>query len=146
MALTEINTNRIKFLNTYIDNLTALEAREVVDYLIQSEGTHYVVTPNSDIVVKMQEDLELKHICDHADLILTDGQILVKLSKLLGNPIKERVCMTDFIWEVCELADKKGYSLFFLGGILDCHRPEFKHFKWPVMQPHPFLLKDQGTR
>ncbi len=116
MALTEINTNRIKFLNTYIDNLTALEAREVVDYLIQSEGTHYVVTPNSDIVVKMQEDLELKHICDHADLILTDGQILVKLSKLLGNPIKERVCMTDFIWEVCELADKKGYSLFFLGG------------------------------
>ena len=90
-----VDTNRIEFLNTYIDNLTALEAKKAVDRLIQTDGYHYVVTPNSDIVVKMQDDAELKKICDKADLILTDGQIVVKLSRYLGNPIKERVCMTD---------------------------------------------------
>lgn len=112
----EINTNRINFLNTYIDNLTAEEAKNVVDQLIQAEGFHYVVTPNSDIVVKMQDDPELKKICDNADLILTDGQIVVKLSKWLGNPIKERVCMTDFVWDVFDLAVERDYKVFLFGG------------------------------
>lgn len=111
-----INTNRIRFLNTYIDNLTAQEAKSVVDQMIQDGGTHYVVTPNSDIIVKMQHDSELKRICDNADLILTDGMIVVRISKYLGNPIKERVCMTDFVWDVCDLADEKNYKVFLFGG------------------------------
>lgn len=111
-----IDTNRIQFLNTYIDNLTAQEAKSVVDQMIQNGGTHYVVTPNSDIVVKMQHDSELKRICDNADLILTDGMIVVRISKYLGNPIKERVCMTDFVWDVCDLADEKNYKVFLFGG------------------------------
>lgn len=111
-----VDTNRIEFLNTYIDNLTASEAKNAVDSLIQAGGNHYVVTPNSDIVVKMQDDTELKEICDKADLILTDGQIVVKLSRYLGNPIKERVCMTDFVWDVFDLAIKKDYKVFLFGG------------------------------
>lgn len=107
-----IDTNRIEFMNTYIDNLTFEEAKEKVDQLIKEDGYHYVVTPNSDIVVKMQDDLELKNICDNADLILTDGQIVVKILKYLGNPIKERVCMTDFVWHVFDLAVEKGYGVF----------------------------------
>ena len=111
-----VDTNRIEFLNTYIDNLTSSEAKNAVDSLIQAGGNHYVVTPNSDIVVKMQDDTELKEICDKADLILTDGQIVVKLSRYLGNPIKERVCMTDFVWDVFDLAIKKDYRVFLFGG------------------------------
>ena len=112
----KIETNRIGFLNTYIDNLTAKEAKEVVNQLIQEDGYHYVVTPNSDIVVKMQDDAELKNICDNADLILTDGMIVVKIARWFGKPIKERVCMTDFVWDVCDLADEKGYKIFLFGG------------------------------
>ena len=47
---------------------------------------------------------------------MTDGQILVKLSKYLGNPIKERVCMTDFVWDVFDLAVEKKYKVFLFGG------------------------------
>lgn len=116
-----INTQRIRFMNIYIDNLTAVEAKYIVNQYIQTRKgqSYYVVTPNSDIIVKMQYDAELKHICNHADLILTDGQIVVKLSRWLKNPIKERVCMTDFVWNVCDLADEKGYKIFLLGGKKD---------------------------
>lgn len=114
-----INTQRIKFLNTYIDNLTAAEAKECVNQFIQARGTHYIVTPNSDIVVKMQDDKELKDICENADLILADGQIIVKLSRRHGIPIKERVCMTDFVWDVFDLAIKKDYKVFLFGGRKD---------------------------
>ena len=111
-----VSTNRIPFLNTYVDNLTATEAKSCVDQLINSKGYHYVVTPNSDIIVKMQDDSELKEICDNADLILTDGQIVVKLSRKTKYPIKERVCMTDFVWDICDLADEKEYKIFLFGG------------------------------
>lgn len=111
-----INTNRIPFLNTYIDNLTSSEAIDCVDKLVRTPGYHYVVTPNSDIVVKMQDDPELLDICSKADLILTDGQIVVKLSKRLGTPIKERVAMTDFVWDVMDLADDRHYKVFLFGG------------------------------
>lgn len=124
-----INTNRVNFLNTYIDNVTAEEAKNAVDQLIQVEGFHYAVTPNSDIVVKMQDDPELKDICENADLILTDGQILVKLSKWLGNPIKERVCMTDFVWDVFDLAIEKDYKVFLFGGKEDVLRKATDNIK-----------------
>lgn len=117
-----IDTNRIPFLNTYVDNLTAKEAKSCVDQLINTSGFHYVVTPNSDIVVKMQDDPQLKKICEEADLILTDGQIVVKISKNGKYPIKERVAMTDFVWDVMNLADEKGYKVFFLGGKEDVLR------------------------
>lgn len=57
------DTYRIPFLNTYVDNLTAAEAKSCVDQLIKEPGYHYIVTPNTDIVVKMQDDAELKAIC-----------------------------------------------------------------------------------
>jgi len=111
-----IDTNRIQFMDCNIDSLTAAEAKECLDRLVNTEGNHYVVTPNADIVVKMHEDPELKDICNSADLILTDGQTVVTLSKWLGTPIKERVCMTDFVWDVCDLAHEKGYKLCLFGG------------------------------
>lgn len=111
-----MNTNRIPFLNTYVDNLTSAEAKDCVDALINKGGYHYVVTPNSDNIVKMQKDPELKRISENADLILTDGQIVVNLSKRTKHPIKERVCMTDFVWDVFDLAVEKNYGVFLFGG------------------------------
>ena len=108
--------SRIKFLNTYIDSLTALEAKKLVDELVQDKRPQYVVTPNTDIVMLMQKNPDLLEICNKADLILTDGEMLVKLSKFLGNPIKERVAMTDFVWDVCDLAVEKSYRVFLFGG------------------------------
>ena len=108
--------SRIKFLNTYIDSLTAQEAKERVDQMVQERRFQYVVTPNTDIVMRMQREPDLLDICNKADLILTDGEMLVKLSKFLGNPIKERVAMTDFVWDVCDLAVEKGYKVFLFGG------------------------------
>lgn len=108
--------SRIKFLNTYIDSLTAQEAKERVDQMVQERRPQYVVTPNTDIVMRMQREPDLLDICNKADLILTDGEMLVKLSKFLGNPIKERVAMTDFVWDVCDLAVAKDYKVFLFGG------------------------------
>lgn len=114
-----MGTNRLKFMNVNIDSLTANEAVDVIDSFVKERIPKYVVTPNTDIVVKMQKDAELLGACNNADLILTDGEIVVKLAAFLGSKIKERVPMTDFIWNVLDLANDKGYKICLFGGKKD---------------------------
>lgn len=107
--------SRIKFLNTEIDNLTMNEAIEEIDKLILKRKNSYIVTPNVDHIVKLESDEEFKEVYKEADLILTDGMPLIWISKLKATPIKEKVSGSDLFPKVCELASKKGYSIFLLG-------------------------------
>ncbi|CUO46500.1 WecB/TagA/CpsF family glycosyltransferase [Clostridium disporicum] len=107
--------SRIKFLNTEVDNLTMDEALERIDELVISKKPSYVVTPNVDHIVKLETDNEFKDVYKEADLILTDGMPLIWISKLNGNPIKEKVSGSDLFPNVCKLAAKKGYKVFLLG-------------------------------
>lgn len=131
-----MNTNRVKFMNTCIDSLTANEAIDIVEEYIKDGGSHYVVTPNADIVVKMQDNAELLNACNQADLILADGQIVVGLSFFLGSSIKERVPMTDFVWHVLDLAENKGYKVFLFGGMPDI----LERGKERIMAKYPRLV------
>ena len=107
--------NRIRFLNTQVDNLTMTEAINEIDKLVQKRVPSYVVTPNVDHIVKLEKDEEFKNVYKNADLILTDGMPLIWISKLKGNPIKEKVSGSDLFPKVCKLASNKGYSIFLLG-------------------------------
>lgn len=107
--------NRIKFLNTYVDNLTMKEALEQIDKLITAEGYHYVVTPNVDHIVKLESDIEFQNVYKEADLILTDGMPLIWMSKLMKGTIKEKISGSDLFPKVCELAAEKNYRVFLLG-------------------------------
>jgi N-acetylglucosaminyldiphosphoundecaprenol N-acetyl-beta-D-mannosaminyltransferase len=108
--------SRIDFLGHRIDSLTKEETLNAIGRFVDDRTPRYVVTPNTDIIIKMEKDKKLGEICDNADLILTDGQVLVIISKMLDTPIKERLCMTDFIWDLCEYAQDKGFSIFLFGG------------------------------
>ena len=113
---------RIKFLNSYIDNLTMKEAIEVTEHLIDRDGCSYVVTPNLDHIVTLENDQEFAEVYSNADLILADGKPLIWISKLLKNPIKEKISGSDFFPRMCEMCANKGYTIFILGaaeGIAD---------------------------
>lgn len=107
--------SRIKFLNTYIDNLTMQEALDAAERLINKAGCSYVVTPNLDHIVTLENDPEFVKAYSNADLILTDGKPLIWISKLLKNPIKEKISGSDFFPLMCEMCAKKGYTIFIFG-------------------------------
>lgn len=110
-----MSNNRIKLLNIEVDNLNMKEAIKAIDDLIIKRKPSYVVTPNVDHIVKLEKDSEFQEVYRDADLILTDGMPLIWISKLKGNPIKEKVSGSDLFPEVCSLAAEKGYSIFLLG-------------------------------
>ncbi|WP_294186182.1 WecB/TagA/CpsF family glycosyltransferase [uncultured Clostridium sp.] len=107
--------SRIRFLNIEIDNLSMDESIDYIDKLIKRKKNSYVVTPNVDHIVKLENDSEFLEVYNNADLVLTDGMPLVWISKLLKTPIKEKVSGSDLFPKVCKLADEKGYSIFLLG-------------------------------
>ena len=106
---------RITLLNTQVDNLTMTEALEQIDNMIVEGKPSYVVTPNVNHIVLLEKDEEFKALYDKADLILTDGQPLIWISRWKKNPIVEKVSGSDLFPKVCELAAQKGHSLYILG-------------------------------
>jgi len=106
---------RMKFLNTYINNITMDDTIEQIDEFIIDGRYHYVVTPNVDHIVKLEKDVEFQNVYKAADLVLTDGMPLIWISKFLKNEIKEKISGSDLFPRVCELAAKKQYKIFLLG-------------------------------
>lgn len=106
---------KCKFMNISINNITMVQAVEAIDKLIAQRKKAYVVTPNVDHIIKVEKDSLFKEIYDNADLVLTDGQPLIWISKVYKRPIVEKVSGSDLFPKVCEMAAKKGYSVYFLG-------------------------------
>ncbi|MBR5406844.1 MAG: WecB/TagA/CpsF family glycosyltransferase [Lachnospiraceae bacterium] len=107
--------SRIKFLNTEIDNLTMDEALERIDGYIKEDKSKFVVTANVDHIVQLEKGGELTKAYKHADMILTDGQPLIWISRLYKIPIREKISGSDLFPRLCDMAARKGYRMYFLG-------------------------------
>lgn len=107
--------SRIKFMNTEIDNLNMHETLIAINRIIKENRSAYVVTPNVDHIVQLETDKELQDVYKNASLILTDGKPLIWISKWYGTPIKEKISGSDLFPQICKLAARKGYKMFFLG-------------------------------
>lgn len=106
---------RMRLMNTEIDNLTMDETLDAIDSLIKEDNCSYVVTPNVDHIVQLEKDEELKRVYENASLILTDGKPLIWISNWYKTPIKEKISGSGLFPRVCDLAAKKGYTMYLLG-------------------------------
>lgn len=108
--------NKIKLLNTYVNNITMEEVLNAIELMIKKGRKSYIIAVNVDVVMKIEQDTKLKHITDSADMVIVDGKPLVWISKLYKKPIKEKISGSDLVPRLCDLAKKRGYSIFIIGG------------------------------
>lgn len=109
----------IAILGIPFDNVTSSEALDRIEQMIASRKPHYLATANVDFLVQAREDVELRRILFDADLTLCDGTPLLWVSRLLGNPLPERVAGADVVPRLIQLAEEKKYRLFLLGATPD---------------------------
>lgn len=107
--------NRIKFMNTFIDNVTEAEAIDYIENCIEQKKVGHVITPNVDQIVRIESNSYFAKICNNAELLLADGHPLLWIAKWYKNPIKEKICGSDLVPHLCARAADKGYSVFLLG-------------------------------
>jgi exopolysaccharide biosynthesis WecB/TagA/CpsF family protein len=104
--------NKVTLLNTDIHNLSL---QELLIRLSHDGG--FVVTPNVDHFVKLQEDYELLEVYRKADYRVCDSKIVEKTLKLLGTPIKEKISGSDLFPAFYEYNRKnEDVTIFLLGG------------------------------
>lgn len=110
-----MSENRICILNTLIDKFTMDETiHEVNKYIMGKEPLH-LMGVNADKVNMLNQNERLKEIVNNCGIINADGASVVLASKYLKYPLPERVAGIDLMLGLIELAEQKGYSVYFLG-------------------------------
>ena len=110
---------KVRILNTAVDNVTMEEAVDAVRTIAVRNrscgGSSYVVTPNLDHLVNLEDDPGFAEAYRGAELVLPDGVSILLIARYLGTPLKEKVSGSDLFPKVCAMAAEKGLSLFILG-------------------------------
>lgn len=107
--------NRITFLGVSVDRLTMQETIDLIEAaIIEKRFIHHVVI-NAAKVVHARNDQLLRESIVDCDIINADGQAIVWASRLLNNPLPERVAGIDLMVNLVALAANKGYKIFLLG-------------------------------
>ena len=106
---------RIDVLGVGFDNVTMDQALSEGGRLMNTEGPHYVVTPNPEIVETCREDPEALEAVQAADLVLPDGIGVIYGAKMLGTPLKGRVTGIAFAQGIMERMAENGKTLYLLG-------------------------------
>ncbi len=111
-----MNANkRIELFNIPVDSLTMSQTLEkITDSIDNGRELHHVVV-NAAKMVNAQKDRALRDSIVHCDIINADGQAVVWASRLLRQPLPERVAGIDLMQELVKMAAQKKYRIFFLG-------------------------------
>ncbi len=84
------------------------------EFIARREFAQHVAI-NAAKLVAMQRDPELRQIVERCELVSADGQAVVWASRLLGDPLPERVAGIDLMQELFALAERRGFRVFILG-------------------------------
>ena len=106
----------MKILDINVDNLNYQQTLEAIRDFIKGGGKHYIVTTNPEMVVQSLTDKNFAEILNGADLSVADGWGIVWATRILGQPLSERVAGVDLMYGMSLLASQEGYSVFLLGG------------------------------
>ncbi len=131
--------SRVDLFGVGIDAVRMEEAvRQVLSWVDQPfQGCRYVVTPNADHTVMLQEHEGLRLSYLDADLVLADGFPVILASRLLGRRLPERVPGSDLVPALFAAADpERPLRTFLLGaapGVADRAAGRIET-EWPAVE------------
>ena len=104
--------NRIHFLGCPMDLMTTREVLDKVRRLIEMDGPCRVVQfLNANKVAKVAEDEEFGGLLWKADYVLTDGQPMLLLARLLGISVPERIDGIGLMRDMLSLSNNHSFFL-----------------------------------
>jgi N-acetylglucosaminyldiphosphoundecaprenol N-acetyl-beta-D-mannosaminyltransferase len=104
-----------QILGCRIDRLDLAATLAEVERIIASRQFTQHMAINAAKLVTMQDDEKLREIVAGCGLVNADGQAIVWASRLLGDPLPERVAGIDLMHALLGLAEERGYRVYFLG-------------------------------
>jgi N-acetylglucosaminyldiphosphoundecaprenol N-acetyl-beta-D-mannosaminyltransferase len=129
-------TDRAEILGCPIDRLGMAGTLAAIERSIAAGRYTQHMAINAAKLVAMHDDPKLSEIVDGCGLVNADGQSVVWASRLLRDPLPERVAGIDLMDALLELAARRGYRVYFLGARAEVlqHAVERLLDKFPRLQ------------
>ncbi len=102
-------------LGVPVHTVTMAQACEICEQAVDRKQPLRIGVANAAKVVKMRHDDRLRRAVASSDLVLADGASLVWASRILGQSLPERVTGIDLFFRLLALANKRRFSVYFLG-------------------------------
>ena len=131
-------------------NLT-FKGLKIEDVLSESDDLKFIVTVNSEFIVKGNEDRLFRHIINE-NIATLDGQIPYFLAKSKHPNVEiHKLSGSDLIYDFCRMAKKESKSIFLLGGEVQSNKGSVERLRLdyqisvagfsPEYKPYPFERK-----
>lgn len=107
--------NTVTILGVKIDKITAEDALKQAEAMVRTEGVSAIYTPNPEIVMAGYENPKFREVLNQADLCTPDGIGVVYASRMLKDPVPERVAGFDLTCGLLKSIAKTGEGVFLFG-------------------------------
>lgn len=106
---------RVELFGVPFHRVTFSQVRDCVDRRVRDGKPGFIVTPNIDHVCQFQDNEAFRVAYGKAFLSLVDSMPLVWMSRLLGQPLPEKLSGSDLVPLLCRSAAESGHSVFLFG-------------------------------
>ena len=114
-AIEQASGDRVRLGHLEVDRLTFEQALDAIEGLVRAGQGGSVFTPNVDHVVIAEDHAAFRSCYENSSLRLADGMPLLWASRILGQPIPEKVSGSDLILPLKQRAARRGWRVFLLG-------------------------------
>jgi N-acetylglucosaminyldiphosphoundecaprenol N-acetyl-beta-D-mannosaminyltransferase len=110
-----MESNKINVLNMSFNHITKKELLAKLEERVSSNKKTFLVTANPEIVMYAEKDPEYKQIVNGADYVIADGIGVIIGSKIIGQPLPERIPGFELMQDLLKKGNEKQWSVYFLG-------------------------------
>ena len=108
--------NKVDILGVQVDKVDMEQALNRILEFLKEDKAHAVYTPNSEIIMQAYRNQAFRDVLNTADLITPDGIGVVYASRIVKDPLAERVGGFDLATKLIEKAADGSISFYFFGG------------------------------
>ena len=106
---------KIILLGTRIDILTEQQLHNEISMIIEQAAHELVLNVNVHALNLAYCHPPLQDLFNQARMVFCDGAGVIIGARLLGYHIPQRITYADWMWQLAEFAEPRGFTFFFLG-------------------------------
>ena len=102
-------------LGVLVDPLTVASLNERVEGLLENHSRAFIAYMHVHGINLAYNDATLADFFNRAAIVYCDGEGVRLGGRLLGRHIPERIALTDWVWDLLQISEARGASVYFLG-------------------------------
>jgi N-acetylglucosaminyldiphosphoundecaprenol N-acetyl-beta-D-mannosaminyltransferase len=106
----------VTVLGVRVDAVASDRLNREINNVIESAGKEYFANVNIHAINLARRDAPFREFLNSSRIVYCDGEGVRLGARILGAHLPPRIVLTYWIWEVCEMCERRGHSIFLLGG------------------------------